>query len=114
MSVDGFGEMDSYTGSLMQEHFEREQQLLREQQIAEVLRSDSFTAVQFEEEAQDPQLVIGEESMRQLRIAGGDEPSCRVCGCSESRACEGGCLWATKTLCSRCALEESAKGAAGG
>jgi hypothetical protein len=30
------------------------------------------------------------------------EMTCRVCGCSDSRACEGGCFWAAPNLCSRC------------
>jgi hypothetical protein len=29
---------------------------------------------------------------------------CRVCGCSDERACPGGCVWAEPNLCSRCAL----------
>jgi len=28
---------------------------------------------------------------------------CRVCGCSEYNACEGGCFWVEKDLCSECA-----------
>lgn len=32
------------------------------------------------------------------------EAVCRGCGCSDSHACEGGCVWATSDLCSRCAL----------
>lgn len=28
---------------------------------------------------------------------------CRVCGCSEYNACEGGCSWIDKNLCSACA-----------
>lgn len=29
---------------------------------------------------------------------------CRLCGCTEERACPGGCSWAnaTRTICSRC------------
>lgn len=27
---------------------------------------------------------------------------CRVCGCTEMRACPGGCSWAAPNLCSRC------------
>ena len=30
------------------------------------------------------------------------EPRCRACGCTESHACPGGCVWATPDLCSRC------------
>jgi hypothetical protein len=32
-----------------------------------------------------------------------DGPLCVQCGCSETEPCEGGCIWATDTLCSRCA-----------
>lgn len=30
------------------------------------------------------------------------ERFCRVCGCTESNACEGGCYWVEPDLCSRC------------
>lgn len=30
-------------------------------------------------------------------------PSCRVCGCSDSTPCEGGCWWWAPDLCSSCA-----------
>jgi hypothetical protein len=39
---------------------------------------------------------------RQVRIAAGQEIACAACGCSETRACSGGCVWVTNTLCSRC------------
>jgi hypothetical protein len=42
------------------------------------------------------------EAARLSRIAAGEEHACAGCGCSETRACEGGCVWATETLCSRC------------
>lgn len=42
------------------------------------------------------------EYQRQLRIASGAEQACAACGCSETRACSGGCIWATRALCSRC------------
>ena len=29
-------------------------------------------------------------------------PICRVCGCSEAAACEGGCAWARPDLCTAC------------
>jgi len=37
--------------------------------------------------------------------------SCRKCGCTEEKACPGGCGWAdeTKTLCTRCAPAKKAK-----
>jgi PRTRC genetic system protein A len=33
-----------------------------------------------------------------------DEPACRVCGCTESSPCEGGCEWVEPDLCSACAF----------
>jgi hypothetical protein len=42
------------------------------------------------------------EFARQLRIAAGGEVACARCGCSETRACSGGCVWATPRICSRC------------
>lgn len=45
------------------------------------------------------------EFHRQERIAAGREHACLGCGCSESRACPGGCVWATETLCSSCAAK---------
>lgn len=37
-----------------------------------------------------------------------DEPTCRVCGCTDFEACEGGCVWVEDPaglgdLCSSCA-----------
>lgn len=31
------------------------------------------------------------------------EPVCRVCGCTEGNACQGGCYWVEPDLCSACA-----------
>lgn len=31
------------------------------------------------------------------------EPTCRFCGCTESRACPGGCSWHKPGYCSSCA-----------
>jgi hypothetical protein len=31
-----------------------------------------------------------------------DGPRCAGCGCSEDDPCEGGCVWASANLCSRC------------
>lgn len=32
-----------------------------------------------------------------------DEQKCRVCGCTQDHACEGGCYWVEEDLCSKCA-----------
>jgi hypothetical protein len=30
-------------------------------------------------------------------------PTCRVCGCTDKKACPGGCFWIEPDLCSACA-----------
>lgn len=47
--------------------------------------------------------AAAQEFARQQRIATFQEMACANCGCSESRACSGGCVWAAHRLCSRCA-----------
>lgn len=47
--------------------------------------------------------LVHEEAARLVRIADGLEHACLGCGCSESRACPGGCVWANERFCSRCA-----------
>lgn len=59
-------------------------------------------------DAENPELIglmqerARREFARQRRIAAGREQACASCGCSESRACSGGCVWASKAVCSRC------------
>jgi hypothetical protein len=48
------------------------------------------------------ELIAREEFARQLRIARGAEAACGGCGCSETRACSGGCVWVNERRCSRC------------
>jgi ParB family chromosome partitioning protein len=43
-----------------------------------------------------------------------EEDCCRVCGCTEYYACEGGCHWVEVDLCSACADENQKKEAAAG
>lgn len=33
--------------------------------------------------------------------------TCRVCGCTDMHACEGGCSWANANTCSRCVGKET-------
>lgn len=35
-----------------------------------------------------------------------EELECRVCGCTDSMACIGGCYWIEEDLCSKCARNE--------
>jgi hypothetical protein len=36
-------------------------------------------------------------------------PRCRVCGCTDDRACPGGCYWVEPDLCSACAAQQPAE-----
>lgn len=38
-----------------------------------------------------------------LRLAANPISTCRVCGCTDDHACEGGCWWVEADLCSTCA-----------
>lgn len=77
--------------------------VLCEEELAELESSIDFFMDQT-----NPELIAlmetrgREEFARQRRIAAGQEQVCSSCGCSESRACSGGCVWATKAMCSRC------------
>ncbi len=33
------------------------------------------------------------------------EQKCRICGCTDSKACEGGCSWVLPEICSKCVTE---------
>ena len=33
------------------------------------------------------------------------EEKCKICGCTDYNACEGGCYWVAEELCSKCADE---------
>ena len=43
------------------------------------------------------------DHVRALATRRGVVTACRVCGCTDDRACDGGCSWAEADLCSRCA-----------
>lgn len=62
--------------------------LLVDEVVRWVLPEATFTAEEFDE------------------LAGGDalfdEQRCRLCGCTEDHACEGGCSWVAEDLCSAC------------
>jgi hypothetical protein len=38
-------------------------------------------------------------------VATADEAQCRICGCTESEACPGGCGWEQDNVCSSCCNE---------
>jgi hypothetical protein len=51
----------------------------------------------FEDEAS-----VFEKDFEPEPACGCDGPHCLNCGCCEHDPCEGGCVWATGNLCSRC------------
>lgn len=63
---------------------------------------DYDAAVSRAEQILEGEEMDAREAARQARIAAGVEHACASCGCSETRACPGGCVWAGPTLCSRC------------
>jgi len=44
-------------------------------------------------------------SVAELAELATDERSCRLCGCTELAACEGGCFWVAEDLCSACVVK---------
>lgn len=44
------------------------------------------------------------------RLTLGDR-TCRICGCTETRACPGRCCWVAEDLCSSCAMPGAAAAA---
>ena len=96
--ADSIVEIDPYTITLLEQDFQRRQEMEAAEQQ---LRAAGLTVMEFEEAGEDTVVFINEHR-------------CRDCGCSESRACDGGCVWATPNLCSRCARKEYARGAASG
>ena len=51
----------------------------------------------------------GFESHKKSGERKSDEPACRVCGCTEDNACEGGCTWVEEDLCSACVGKEKGR-----
>jgi hypothetical protein len=41
---------------------------------------------------------------------GDDGVACRGCGCTDDRACPGGCFWVAGDLCSSCVADEPGGG----
>jgi hypothetical protein len=37
----------------------------------------------------------------------GSKRKCRICACTDQRACDGGCWWIEPGLCSRCASSKA-------
>ena len=53
------------------------------------------------EPVEGEEIALREEDY-EPELCGCDGPHCLRCGCCEHQACEGGCVWATPALCSRC------------
>jgi hypothetical protein len=57
--------------------------------------------------AGDPLATMRAIAVAAKTLAGAMPKSCRVCGCTNENACEGGCSWIAPGLCSTCAPEPS-------
>lgn len=54
--------------------------------------------------------VLLQDALRELGVLGVfDERRCRVCGCTDDWACEGGCSWVEEDLCSACVNKEEGR-----
>lgn len=42
----------------------------------------------------------GIDAVHDVQRALGKEPACRLCGCTDAKACPGGCCWIGPNLCS--------------
>jgi hypothetical protein len=49
-----------------------------------------------------PEDCVSDPEVGTLCADCGGEPRCRVCGCTDDHACEGGCYWVEEDLCSAC------------
>lgn len=47
-------------------------------------------------------LLLTVEAVSRVLVEAATQRHCRVCGCTEAFACEGGCHWAEADLCSAC------------
>ncbi len=57
-----------------------------------------------DDEIDDVDDVVDQEQLEDdLGLEDGG-PRCQGCGCSSTRPCLGGCVWATETLCSQCVV----------
>ena len=63
--------------------------------------ADTMTAIDGKEITRGHANAVRRQTTRKVR-------ACRSCGCTDDRACEGGCWWVEKDLCSACQLRGEA------
>lgn len=54
-------------------------------------------------------LKLGEQCLDGLEKLRERQQTCRICGCTEARACPGGCHWVEPGLCSSCLYRAAAE-----
>ena len=60
-------------------------------------------ALEYEKRSSQPRKGIIQGIERRMRKVKKESPrKCRVCGCTDNKACPGGCYWVEDDLCSRC------------
>ena len=63
-------------------------------------------ALAYEKRSVQPRKGIIQGIERRMRKIQKETPKkCRVCGCTDYKACPGGCYWVEADLCSQCAKE---------
>ena len=63
-------------------------------------------ALAYEKRSFQPRKGIIQGIERRMRKIQKETPKkCRVCGCTDDKACPGGCYWVEDDLCSQCAKE---------
>lgn len=94
--------------------------LLEGAEVALVAAKDALAAERTEADLKAARLERENDALRAKLTEAQEElaflrgPSCRVCGCTEHDACEGGCSWIEGDLCSKCEGKAPAASVAGG
>lgn len=100
------GTDDEHFGNLPRAEYDRVKQMLDELHLRKIDLADEVLILNVDG-------YIGESTARELAYARDrgktvrfweEIRTCRVCGCTDDHACEGGCWWVDRDLCSSCAL----------
>lgn len=76
----------------------------REQGLEKILKEATQTA------AVAIRMVVWIMDQKKEKRAMEPHQACRVCGCTDDQACEGGCYWVSYDLCSACVSKRKRKG----
>jgi len=77
--------------------------LNRGRQVIDLLTDKDIYCLAITRKGQPRHPLYLRRSLKPFCYSKKKERKCRVCGCTEDRACPGGCYWVEPDLCSRCA-----------